>query len=102
MPGIDKSIRALRFRNRCERAHQQPHATRCSSRLATFGQLMAHGSGLLTPRLGAVPSIYRLVADARLAVFLAKALVELDIAVPGDWHKAQHDPISFIGITLER
>jgi PRTRC genetic system protein B len=33
---------------------------------------------------------------------LAKTLVELDIAVPGDWKRAEHDPTSFIRITLER
>jgi len=33
---------------------------------------------------------------------LAKALVELDIAVPGDWGRAERDPTSFIRITLER
>ena len=33
---------------------------------------------------------------------LAKALVELDIAVPGDWKRAEHDPTSFIRLTLER
>jgi hypothetical protein len=32
---------------------------------------------------------------------LAKALVELDLAVPGDWKKAERDPTSFIRITLE-
>jgi hypothetical protein len=37
-----------------------------------------------------------------LAVMLAKALLELDIAVPGDWKRADHDPTSFIRITLER
>jgi hypothetical protein len=41
------------------------------------------------------------VADDRLAVNLAKALVELDIAVPGDWGKAERDPTSFIRVTLE-
>jgi hypothetical protein len=43
-----------------------------------------------------------LVADDRLAVFLAKSLVELDIAVPGDWKRAECGPTSFIRITLER
>jgi hypothetical protein len=43
-----------------------------------------------------------LVADDRLAVILAKALVELNIAVPGDWKRAERDPTSFIRITLER
>jgi hypothetical protein len=43
-----------------------------------------------------------LVADDRLAVMLAKALLELDIAVPGDWRRAERDPTSFIRITLER
>jgi hypothetical protein len=33
---------------------------------------------------------------------LAKALVELDLAIPGDWKRAERDPTSFIGITLER
>ena len=33
---------------------------------------------------------------------LAKALVELDIAVPGDWKRAERDPTSFIRLTLER
>jgi hypothetical protein len=37
-----------------------------------------------------------LVADDRLAVMLAEALLELDIAVPGDWEKADHDPTSFV------
>ena len=63
---------------------------------------MAQGSGLLLPRLAGVPLIHRVVADDRLAVMLAKALVELDIALPGDWKRAEHDPTSFIRITLER
>jgi hypothetical protein len=63
---------------------------------------MGQGSGLLIPRLNAVPLVHRLVADDRLAVMLAKTLVELDIAVPGDWKRAEHDPTSFIRITLER
>jgi hypothetical protein len=33
---------------------------------------------------------------------LAKALLELDIAFPGDWKRAERDPTSFIRITLER
>jgi hypothetical protein len=43
-----------------------------------------------------------LVADDSLGVILAKSLVELDIAVPGDWKRAECDPTSFIRITLER
>jgi hypothetical protein len=70
--------------------------------MASSGQLMAQGSGLVLPRLGTVPVMHRLVADDCLAVMLAKALLELDIAVPGDWKKAEHDPTSFIRITLER
>ncbi|MGA9057807.1 MAG: hypothetical protein WB763_14990 [Terriglobia bacterium] len=56
----------------------------------------------MLPRLGSVPLVHRLVADDRLAVILAKSLVDLDIAVPGDWKRAEHDPTSFIRITLER
>jgi len=52
------------------------------ARMAPSSQLMAQGSGLVIPRLGAVPLIHRLVADDRLAVMLAKALLELDIASP--------------------
>ena len=102
MPGTATCRRSLRCRSRGERSHLQPHATRRPSRLATSGQLMAQGRGLLIPRLDAIPLIHRLVADDHLAVMLAKALVELDIAVPGDWKRAEHDPTSFIRITLER
>jgi hypothetical protein len=63
---------------------------------------MAKGAGLLLPRLTGVPLIHRVVADDRLAVMLAKSLVELDIAVPGDWERADCDPTSSIRLTLER
>jgi hypothetical protein len=63
---------------------------------------MAQGAGLLLPRLAAVPPIHRVVADDRLAVMLAKSLVELDIAIPGDWTRAEGDPTSFTRLTLER
>lgn len=63
---------------------------------------MAQGSGLVLPRLDGVPLVHRLVADDTLAVMLAKSLVEMDIAVLEDWHRAEHDPSSFIGLTLER
>ena len=102
MPGVYSSSRSVRCRSQCERPHQQRHATRCPTRLASSGQLMAQGSGLVLPRFGTVPVVHRLVADDRLAVLLAKALLELDIAVPRDWKRAEHDPTSFIRITLER
>jgi hypothetical protein len=63
---------------------------------------MALGCGLVLPRFGPVAVVHRLVADDRMAVMLAKALLELDIAVPGDWKRAERDPTSFIRITLER
>jgi hypothetical protein len=63
---------------------------------------MGKGCGLVLPRLDTVPVAHRLVADDRLAVMLAKALLELDIAVPGDWKRAEHDPTSFIRLTLDR
>jgi hypothetical protein len=43
-----------------------------------------------------------MVADDRLAVMLAKSLVELGIAARGDWKRAECDPTSFIRLTLER
>ncbi len=102
MPGTATSRRSLRCRSRGQRSHLQPHATRCPARLASSGQLMGQGRGLLIPRLGSVPPVHRLVADDHLAVMLAKALVEVDIAVPGDWKRAERDAISFVRITLER
>jgi hypothetical protein len=63
---------------------------------------MAQEAGLLIPRLADVPLIHRVVADDRLAVALAKSLVKLDIAVPGDWKRAESDPTSFARLTLER
>ena len=54
----------------------------------------------LLPRLAGVPLIHRVVADDRLAVMLAKSLVELDIAVPGDWKRAECDPTSSPGSLL--
>jgi hypothetical protein len=102
MPRIRERSRSLRSGSQCKRAHLQPHATRRTARLASSGQLMAQGYGLVLPRLGTVPVMHRLVADDRLAVMLAMALLEMDIAVPGDWQKAEHDPTSFLRITLER
>jgi len=102
MPGTYTSRSSLRCRSRGERPHLQPHATRRPSRLASSGQLMAQGSGLVLPRLEAVPLVRRLVADDRLVVMLAKGLLELDIAIAGDWKRAECDPISFIRLTLER
>jgi hypothetical protein len=102
MPGTNTSSRSLRCRSRGERSHLQPHASRCPTRMAPSGQLMAQGCGLQIPRVDAVPLVHRLVADDRLAVMLAKGLLELDIAVPGDWKRADRDPTSFIRLTLER
>ena len=102
MPGVKASSHSLRCRSRCQRPHQHPQATQCPTRMASSDQLMAQGSGLVLPRFGPVPVIHGLVADDRLAVMLAKALLELDIAIPGDWKRAERDPTSFIRITLER
>jgi hypothetical protein len=84
MPSTANHGRLIRSRSRGQHAHVQPHATRCPARLASSGQLIAQGAGLL-PRLTGVRLIHRMVADDRLAVILAKSLVELEIAVPGDW-----------------
>jgi len=102
MPRAEKRGNPVCRRSRGQRAHQQPHTTRRPARLATSGKLMARGSGLVLPRFGTVPVVHRLVADDRMAVMLAKALLELDIAAPGDWKRAERDPTSFIRITLER
>ena len=102
MPGMAASRFSLRCRSRSKRSFVQPHTTRRPTRMASSSQLMAQGRGLLIPRLDGVPLVHRLVADDRPAVELAKALLELDIAVPGDWKRAEQDPTSFIRLTLER
>jgi hypothetical protein len=102
MPTPAKHGHDVRRRSRRQLSHLQPHATRRSTRMASPGQLMAHGTGLLLPRLAGVPIIHRVVADDHLAVMLARSLVELDIALPGDWKRAERDPTSFTRLTLER
>jgi hypothetical protein len=93
--------RIIRCRSRRQRSHLQQHATRRTARLASSGQLMAQGAALL-PRLAGIPPIHRIVADDRLAVALAKSLVQIDIAAPGDWKRAECDPTSLTRLTLER
>ena len=101
MPAPAKHSSIVSHSSRRQRSHTQRHATRCATRLATAGQLMAQGAGLL-PRLAGIMPMHHMVADDRLAVMLAKSLVELDIAVPGVWKKAEGDPTSFTRLTLER
>lgn len=102
MPGPNTSSLSLRRRRQCERPHQQPRTTQCPTRMSSSSQLMAQGSGLVIPQLNAIPVVHKLIADDRQAVMLAKVLVELDIATPGDWKRADHDPTTFIRLTLER
>ena len=73
MPTPAKHGLVVRRRGRRQRSHLQPRATRRAARLASSGQLMAKGAGLLLPRLTGVPLIHRVVADDRLAVMLAKS-----------------------------
>ncbi len=102
MPQAAKHSRIVRQRRRRQRSHPQRHATRRPTRLASSNKLMAQGTGLLLPGLAGIPPIHRMVADDRLAVMLAKSLVELEIAIPGDWTRAEGDPTSFTRLTLER
>jgi len=102
MPTTTNHGRIICSLGRRQRSRLQPHATRRPARLASSGQLMAKGAGLLLPRLTGVPLVHRVVADDRLAVMLAKSFVELDIAAPGDWKRAEYDPTSFARLTLER
>jgi len=101
MPTLAKHSRIVRRPRRRQCSRFQPNAACCPTRLPPSSQLMAQGAGLL-PRLAGIPPIHRMVADDRLAVMLAKSLVELDIAVPGDWTRAENDPTSFTRLTLER
>ena len=63
---------------------------------------MAHGRGLFLPQIAGVPTTQRMIADDRLAVALAESLVQLDIALLEDRKRAEHDPTSYVRITLER
>ena len=63
---------------------------------------MALGEGFAPPRLTNVPTTQRMIAGDQLAMALAESLVKLDIALPEDWNKAEHDPTSYIRISLER
>jgi len=101
MPAPATHSRVIRCRSRRQRSRLQSRPNRCPARLAAASELMAQGAGLL-PRLTGVPPIHRMVADDRLAVMLAKSLVELEIAAPGDWKRAARDPTSFARLTLER
>jgi hypothetical protein len=101
MPMPAKHNRIVRCRSRRQRSRLQSRANRCPARLPSSRQLMAQGIGLL-PQLAGISPIHRVVADDRLAVMLAKSLVELDIAIPGDWTRAEGDPTSFTRLTLER
>lgn len=102
MPGTDPRLRSLRRRRGRKCAQLQPHASRRTARLAAAHPLMAQGSGSAIPRLDGIPMVHHWVADDTLAVTLAKSLVELGIAEPEDWQRAEHGPSSFIGRTLER
>src|SRR5579875_1181188 len=102
MPETDTCRGALRGRRGRKRAQLQPHASRRTARLASAHPLMAQGSGSAIPRLDGIPMVHHWVADDTLAVMLAKSLLELDIAVADDWQRPEHDPSSFIGLTLER
>ncbi len=102
MPGMATSRRIVRCRRRSRRLHHQHRTTRRPARLASSPQLMGQGRSLQIPRLDTVPRVQRLVANDRLAVVLARALVELDIGSSGDWRRAECDPTSFLRLTLER
>lgn len=73
-----------------------------ASRQPAAGWLMAVGQSLLMPGLGGVPAEHRFWGGDVAAVTLARTLAELDIAVPGDWNAARHDPAAYVLITLER
>ena len=103
MPGLATSRLSMRSRSRCKRVALT--TARRSMRLPVGFHQSVDAAGnrpLLVPRFDGIPLVHRLVADDRMAVMLAKTLVELDIAVPGDWARADHDPISFVRLTLDR
>ena len=91
MPTPAKHSRVIRCRRRRQHSQTEWHATRCPARLASAGELMGRGGGLL-PLLAGIPPIHRIVADDRLAVMLAKSFVDLDIAAPWRLEKGGRRP----------
>src|SRR5436305_9347315 len=102
MPGSSARSRPIQRSSRGDRPRLQPHAGRRPARLAPTSLLMAPGGGFSLPQLAGIPTAQRLIADDRLAVTLAESLVKLDIASPEDWKKGEHEPTSYIRITLDR
>jgi hypothetical protein len=70
--------------------------------LATAADLMGVGDELSIPCLEGVPAEYRYSLGDSALIALARTLVELDLAAPGDWGSANRDAGALVLITLDR
>ncbi len=70
--------------------------------LATPADLMGVGDQLSIPCLEGVPAEYRYSLGDSALIALARTLVELDLAAPGDWGSANRDAGALVLITLDR
>jgi hypothetical protein len=72
------------------------------ARLASTAELMGTGDRLVIPRLLGVPAEYLYSVGDSALIALARTLVELDLAAPGDWESAHRDPGAYVLRTIER
>ena len=84
------------------RAVAKGHSPVASPRMAAASDLMAAGGQLAMPRLDGVPLQFRFSAGDRASIALARTLLGLDLASPDDWELANHDPGTYVLVTLDR
>ncbi len=99
-----QSANSSRLVTSCRRrtARSQRNAACPTARVAAATCLMGSGTHLLIPCLDQVPLEYHFHAGERAAVQLARVLLELNIADPGDWQQARRDPTEYVQATLTR
>jgi len=73
-----------------------------SGGVASTIDLMGLGRQLAMPSLDGVPLEHRFSAGDQAAVALARTLLKLDVAEPGDWAIAGHDPTAYVLATVDR
>ena len=86
----------------CDRPLAKGNSPIASTRMAPASDLMAIGGQLAMPRLDGVALQFRFSAGDRASIALARTLLGLDLASPDDWELANHDPGTYVLVTLDR
>ena len=71
-------------------------------RFLSAPELMSPGTGVVLPQLAGIQPELQWVSDDRSLVTLAKRLLELGIAVPGDWPRCGKNPSKYLMATVRR